>query len=39
MAIEEAQLIKETVTTSRPATPIGPAGSTAADHETAGAGR
>jgi hypothetical protein len=26
MAIEEAQLIKETVTSSRPATPIGPAG-------------
>jgi uncharacterized membrane protein YqjE len=26
MAIEEAQLIKETVTSSRPATPLGPAG-------------
>jgi uncharacterized membrane protein YqjE len=39
MAIEEAQLIKETVTSSRPATPIGPAGSVAADRETAGAGR
>jgi uncharacterized membrane protein YqjE len=39
MAIEEAQLIKDTVTTSRPATPIGPAGSTAANRETAGAGR
>jgi uncharacterized membrane protein YqjE len=39
MAIEEAQLIKETVTSSRPATPVGPAGSVAADREQAGAGR
>ena len=37
MAIEEAQLIKETVTASRP-TPIGPGESTAADRETAGTG-
>jgi hypothetical protein len=26
MAIEEAQLIKETVSSNRPATPLGPAG-------------
>jgi Putative Actinobacterial Holin-X, holin superfamily III len=30
MAIEEAQLIRETVTSTRPATPLGPAGSTSA---------
>ena len=39
MAIEEGRLIKETITTSRPATPIGPAGSVAAEREHAGAAR
>src|SRR4051794_2641859 len=34
MAIEEAQLIKETVTTSRPATPLGPAGTVQAPTAT-----
>jgi uncharacterized membrane protein YqjE len=34
MAIEEAQLIKETVTSSRPATPLGPAGTVQAPTAT-----
>jgi uncharacterized membrane protein YqjE len=33
MAIEEGKLIKETVTSSRPATPIGPSGTVAAPTE------
>jgi hypothetical protein len=33
MAIEEAQLIRETVTTSRPATPLGPAGTVPATRD------
>jgi uncharacterized membrane protein YqjE len=36
MAIEEAQLIRETVTTSRPATPLGPAGTVPAPTTTDG---
>jgi uncharacterized membrane protein YqjE len=36
MAIEEAQLIKETVSSSRPATPIGPAGTVASPTVTEG---
>jgi uncharacterized membrane protein YqjE len=34
MAIEEAQLIKETVTTTRPATPLGPSGTVQAPTAT-----
>jgi uncharacterized membrane protein YqjE len=36
MAIEEAQLIRETVSTSRPATPLGPAGTVQAPTATQG---
>jgi uncharacterized membrane protein YqjE len=36
MAIEEAQLIRETVSTSRPATPLGPAGTVQAPTTTQG---
>jgi uncharacterized membrane protein YqjE len=36
MAIEEGRLIKETLTTSRPATPLGPAGSVPASTTTEG---
>jgi hypothetical protein len=36
MAIEEAQLIRETVSTSRPATPLGPAGSVPAQRQNGG---
>jgi hypothetical protein len=39
MAIEEAQLIKETISSSRPATPIGPSGTVAAKEPAAAAAR
>jgi uncharacterized membrane protein YqjE len=39
MAIEEGKLIKETITSSRPATPAGPAGTVAADRSRAEGGR
>jgi uncharacterized membrane protein YqjE len=39
MAIQEGKLIKETVTSSRPATPVGPAGTVAAPTASAPEGR